>query len=97
MKKYNLELDKQIIKILKKYKRYGLTRPQICKWLKLKTYIYKANIILPSGIYYQERELHYKRTTIYEHLEKLLNQGILEKYSLIDGSKGKPNVCWKLK
>lgn len=97
MKKYNNALDKKIIKVLKQNKRYGLTRYQICKELNLKTYIYKTIIRLPSGAYFQERTLHYKRTTIYDHLAKLQNQNIIENYSLIDGSQGRPKVYWKLK
>ena len=95
MKKYNNKLDKEILKILKLQKN-GLNRFEICEKLGLKKYIYYATIIMKSGIYYQERILHFKRTTFYEHLEHLLNLNIIEKYRLIDNI-GKPKVYWKIK
>lgn len=42
------------------------------------------------------RLLNKKRTTIYDNLIKLERKGIVKRYTINDGTEGRPKVYWKL-
>jgi len=43
------------------------------------------------------KQLNTPRTTIYDNLVKLQKRKLIEKFSRIDGKRGRPLVFWKLK
>jgi len=43
------------------------------------------------------KQLYTPRTTIYDNLVKLQKRKLIEKFSRIDGKRGRPLVFWKLK
>jgi predicted ArsR family transcriptional regulator len=43
------------------------------------------------------KQLKTPRTTIYDNLVKLQKRKLIEKFSRIDGKRGRPLVFWKLK
>ena len=43
------------------------------------------------------KQLNTPRTTIYDNLVKLQKRKLIEKFSRIDGKRGRPLVLWKLK
>lgn len=59
----------------------------------------------PKGLtrgHYNERgslmkRLNKARTTIYNNLEKLQEIGIVENYTINDGTEGRPKTYWRLK
>jgi len=88
----NKELDKILLKILKKHPK-GINRFNICEILKLEKYEYKHIV---NGKYAQTLILHHKRTTIYDHLDSLKIEGKITNYLFHSGSQGKPETYWKL-
>lgn len=43
------------------------------------------------------KQLNTPRTTIYDNLVKLQKRKLIEKFSRIDGKRGRPLVFWKIK
>lgn len=43
------------------------------------------------------KELKIPRTTIYDNLVKLQKRRLIEKFSRIDGKRGRPLIFWKIK
>jgi len=84
---YENTLDNKILQILKSNK-FGLTRKMICEQLKYTIYMYEST--------HQTILLHHKRTTIYDHLQRLEQNNIVERFLYRSGDIGRPKTIWKL-
>jgi len=85
-------LDQLLLHILKKHDT-GISRFNICEKLKLSKYKY---INHPYRKYSQTLILHNQRTTIYDTLNKLEQQGKIIRYHFLEGNIGRPITLWKL-
>ena len=55
------------------------------------------NMVGPSTRKDLVNQLNTPRTTIYDNLVKLQKRKLIEKFSRIDGKRGRPLVFWKIK
>ena len=90
--KKNKDLDKLLLKILKKHPK-GINRFNICELLKLDKYEYHHKLY---GKYSQTITLHHKRTTVYNHLDSLQIEGKIYHFLFRIGNQGRPQTLWKL-
>ncbi len=80
-----------------------LKRDEICRLFGFDTYTYShSQYVSKIGRHLQkpyliERETYNKRTTVYDNLKKLLERGLVEKYTKNNGKRGRPPVFWKIK
>lgn len=99
--KFDSESQKDIYDILAL--NGATTRDEICHLFDFDKYIYRhSRYISEIGRsrhtpYFTERETYNRRTTVFDNLDKLLERGLIEKFTKNNGTRGRPPVYWKIK
>lgn len=89
-------------KLLELLRIHGpLKREKICELLGFSSYqrefIHYYPTIRPyKSKQHKKMQLYNRRTTVYDNLDKLLKKGLILKYQIPNGKRGRPPTYWKL-
>lgn len=98
--RYYTPLQYNIIQLLKK--NVTMTRDDICRALGFGKHAVTYVHAYPQKrqrkrSYHVNMEQYDRRTTIYDNLKKLLDKGVVEKFSYNTGERGRPPIFWQLR
>lgn len=93
-----MNVKEMLIELLEK--NGPMTRDQLCNEFGFEKYPYHYNQIYMRGRTLTKYPRNYKqfhsRTTLYDNLKILRDQGKVERFSKNNGRKGRPHTFWKL-
>lgn len=93
-----MNIQKELLELMEK--NGPMTRDDFCKELCYEKYrvqniqSYKRGQTIVH--YHRDFEQYHSRTTVYDNLEKLMKQGLVERFSKRIGKAGRSPVYWRL-
>lgn len=93
-----MNIQTELLKLMKE--RGPMTRDNFCEALcyeKYRVQYFQSYMRGQTLIHYPiDLEQYHRRTTVYDNLKKLLEQGLIEKSSQPNGKVGRSLIYWRL-